>query len=150
MTSRRHPPEDRDPDYGPGPLFGDKPEKAPKNKASRKPNGSMWFDGETIGEGDSEGLSDNERLGGLLLAVREFMSDGEWHTLAEIQRACGGTEASCSARLRDLRKERFGKRTVLREPITRGLFKYRLLGRGESVPTEPDVELSAAQERSEP
>lgn len=44
--------------------------------------------------------------------VRAFMSDGSWRDLEEIVEACGGTAASVSARLRDLRKEKFGSHTV--------------------------------------
>ncbi len=61
------------------------------------------FDGATY-----EPQHDQARLHGLLQRVQAFMADGQWHSLQDIQQACGGTEASCSARLRDLRKPRFG------------------------------------------
>ena len=72
---------------------------------------------------------DADRLRILLGRVYAFMRDGEWRTLAEIAAACGGTEASVSARLRDLRKERFGAYAVERRRVgqpDRGLFEYRL------------------------
>jgi hypothetical protein len=82
------------------------------------------FDGATF---DPE--LDRPRLTRLLARVYAFMRDGEWRTLPEIAEACGGTEASVSARLRDLRKIRFGSYIVQRRrcaPPDRGLFVYRL------------------------
>jgi hypothetical protein len=82
------------------------------------------FDGATF---DPE--LDRPRLTRLLARVYAYMRDGEWRTLPEIAEACGGTEASVSARLRDLRKIRFGAYTVERcrlHPPTRGIYAYRL------------------------
>lgn len=79
------------------------------------------FDGDTI-----EPDIDNDRLSTQLERVRELMSDGQWRTLAEIASVVGGTEAAVSARLRDLRKERFGSLKVDRRRVTGGLFQYRL------------------------
>lgn len=70
---------------------------------------------------------DHQRLSGLHLRVWEFMSDGQWHTLAEIHAACGGTESSCGARIRDMRKARFGGHTVERRHVGDGLHEYRLV-----------------------
>jgi len=54
------------------------------------------------------------QVGGTLLdRVRDAMSDGEWHELSEIKNSCGGSDASVSARLRDLRKEKYGGHTVI-------------------------------------
>lgn len=58
--------------------------------------------------------------------VLAFMRDGRFHTLAEIAAATNDPEASVSARLRDLRKERFGSHVIERLYVERGLFKYRL------------------------
>ncbi len=69
---------------------------------------------------------DGERLRGLLLRVYSAMSDGQWHTLSELAQKCGGSEASVSARLRDLRKPRFGGYTVDRRRVSGGLFEYRV------------------------
>jgi hypothetical protein len=52
---------------------------------------------------------DDARLTSLLDRVRQLMLDGKWRTLREIADALGhGSEASISARLRDLRKPKFG------------------------------------------
>ncbi len=59
-------------------------------------------------------------------AVLNLMRDGQWRTLAEISAATGAPEASASARLRDLRKERFGSHTVDRTHVSRGLWRYRI------------------------
>ena len=61
------------------------------------------FDGD---EYDHE--RDSKRLSHQLDTEKNFMSDGQWHTLAEISAATGAPEFSVSARLRDLRKPRFG------------------------------------------
>jgi hypothetical protein len=69
---------------------------------------------------------DGKRLAGLLQRVHDYMADGQWHTLGEVQQACGGTEASCSARLRELRRQDHGGHTVERRHISNGLWEYRL------------------------
>jgi len=80
------------------------------------------FDGETFNLN-----LDGERLATLLWRVRQFMVDGQWRTLAAIKLACGGSEASCSARLRDLRKLRFGGHKIERRRIAEGLWEYRMV-----------------------
>jgi len=72
--------------------------------------------------------TDAPRLSRQLDRVRDMMSDGQWRTLAQIATATGCSEASASARLRDLRKARFGGHTVERRrvPGGRGLHLYRL------------------------
>lgn len=82
----------------------------------------LTFDGVTY---DAE--QDRERLTGQMKAVWEFMRGGRWRTLAEIAAAAGASEASVSARLRDLRKVRFGGHVVERERIGDGLFAYRVV-----------------------
>jgi hypothetical protein len=82
------------------------------------------FDGATY-----EPEHDKARLTSQLARVRKFMSDERWHTLDEIVAFCGGTTASASARLRDLRKQRFGAFVILRQRVLpqRGLYAYKLL-----------------------
>lgn len=82
------------------------------------------FDGETYDK-----ALDQPRLGRQVLAVLALMRDGRWRTLREIADAVEAPEASVSARLRDLRKARFGQYTIDRrrpgEP-SKGLWEYRL------------------------
>lgn len=79
------------------------------------------FDGATF-----EPAADGARLAGQLERVLALMRDGEWRTLAEIAAAVGGSEAGVSARLRDLRKPRFGRFWVDRDRRSGGLFVYRV------------------------
>lgn len=83
------------------------------------------FDGKTY-----EPARDRDRLRAQLDDVRMFMWDGDWHTLDQISAATGHPPASISARLRDLRKSKFGAFTVERQYVERGLFKYRLTQAG--------------------
>lgn len=68
---------------------------------------------------------DAVRLTGLLGRVAAFMSDGQWHTLPEIAKACNGMEASVSARLRGLRNDQGWTIDRKRDEVQRGLFWYR-------------------------
>ena len=73
---------------------------------------------------------DEPRLRRLLDRVRTLMADGRYRTLAEIVAVTGGTEASVSARLRDLRRGCHGGHVVDRRPRgerKRGLFEYALV-----------------------
>ena len=73
---------------------------------------------------------DGERLHGQLKRVYHLMLDGKWHRLSEIARWSMGTESSASARLRDLRKPKFGGHTIERRYVSRGLWEYRLARQG--------------------
>lgn len=85
------------------------------------------FDGETIEP------QDVPRLAGQMKAVFELMSDEKWRTLAAIWlelrygRDVNASEASISARLRDLRKARWGSHTVNRRRRTDSLHEYQLI-----------------------
>jgi hypothetical protein len=70
---------------------------------------------------------DHRRLAKQLLRVGHHISDGGWYTLRGISHATGDPEASVSARLRDLRKAKFGGHTVIRERLSQGQFRYRLI-----------------------
>ena len=82
--------------------------------------------------GSTVEATDAPRLLTQLDAVRQLMSDGLPRTLANIAVRVSemigrkATEASVSARLRDLRKVKFGSYTVERIPFGDGLFTYRL------------------------
>ncbi len=93
------------------------------------------FDGVTY-----ERKFDATRLRGEMARVYAIMKRGKWLTLCEISDKISESswrdgyhrdpEASISARLRDLRKARFGAHTVERRRRgneSRGLFEYRLL-----------------------
>ena len=72
---------------------------------------------------------DNARLTGQIKRIYALMIDGKWRTLAEIETATGDGQASISAQLRHLRKDRFGKHTVnkrSRGERENGLFEYQL------------------------
>jgi hypothetical protein len=57
------------------------------------------------------------------------MKDSQWRTLSGIADMTGDPEASVSAQLRHLRKERFGKHTVRRRHLGSGLYEYQVIPR---------------------
>ena len=89
------------------------------------------FDGRTY-----EPAKDRKRLTGQLARVREIMSDGGWYNLSYLAICTRGTEASVSARIRDLRKPKFGSHIIDRRRVgDSGLFQYRLVaGKNWVVP----------------
>ena len=96
----------------------------------RKPS----FDGASF-----DPAADGARLNRQLRAVFDAMRDGHWHTPEEIAAKTGVGWASASARLRDLRKEKFGAFRVHRQrrgDAERGLFEYRVL---PPLPAQPDL-----------
>lgn len=82
------------------------------------------FDGETI-----DATRDSARLGHQLALVRRVLADGRWITLDRLSLVTGAPAASVSARIRDLRKARFGAHTIERRRVahTRGLWEYRMV-----------------------
>ena len=70
---------------------------------------------------------DNPRLKGQLLRVWQQIRDGRWQTLRAIADATGDPEASVSAQLRHLRKDRFGGFEIDKRHVKNGLFEYRLV-----------------------
>lgn len=74
---------------------------------------------------------DESRLNRQARDVFRIVADEEWHTLAELAERTGHPEASVSARLRDLRKVRFGAHIVERMYLGDGLHAYRCLLRRE-------------------
>lgn len=80
------------------------------------------FDGDTyVHERDCARLAEQTSL------VFTAMQDGVYRTLHDISLLTGAPEASVSARLRDLRKARFGGHTVNRQYLGNGLFQYQLV-----------------------
>lgn len=68
---------------------------------------------------------DGVRLNRQAQLVWECLQEGHWWTLGAIAERTGQPEASVSARIRDLRKPRFGGRTIEREYVSDGLWRYR-------------------------
>ena len=83
----------------------------------------------TLFDGPDVTPADTLRLGHQLQAVRDAMSDGNWHTLEQLARAAHCTTQSASARARDLRKARFGGHTIQRQrsETAKGVFLYRMV-----------------------
>lgn len=79
------------------------------------------FDGETFDQ-----ALDGPRLNAQLKRVRAVMLDGQWRSLRDIREHTGDPEASISARLRDMRKSKFGGYVVERRRVSGGLFEYRV------------------------
>ena len=90
-----------------------------------------WFDGRTF-----EPAKDLARLKSQQGDVARAMADGRWHSLSELSERTGHPEASVSARLRDLRKPRWGSNLIQRQRRSKGLWEYRLL-KAESETAEP-------------
>lgn len=79
--------------------------------------------------GTYDAARDRARLNRQALAVFRVMRDRQWHTLPEIAAMTGEPEASISARLRDLRKPRFGGHIIDRRYVGDGLWEYQWQGR---------------------
>lgn len=79
------------------------------------------FDGATY-----EAAQDWARLDKQLDRIRELMIDGRWRTLREIASLTKAPEASVSAQLRNLRKERFGGFTVNHRRREGGIWEYQV------------------------
>lgn len=80
------------------------------------------FDGETYDD-----TRDRTRLARQMAAVRRVMAPGDWWTLGLLAAVVGAPEASVSARIRDLRKPRFGGYTVEKRYRARGVWEYRMV-----------------------
>lgn len=100
-----------------------------------QPNLFDWVLPAIYGPRDGETFDrkrDGARLDGQAADVFNLMRDGQWRALFQIARETGHPEASISARLRDLRKAKFGGYTVERQRIGGGcdgerLWVYRVL-----------------------
>lgn len=90
-------------------------------------------DGQLSLFGDRDGETyqptrDRERLNRQMKLVYLAMLEGDWHTLHQLAATTGCPEASVSARLRDLRKPRFGAHIIERRYAGHGLWEYRYGG----------------------
>lgn len=85
-----------------------------------------------VDEPDFDGASydptkDQKRLTGQLLRVFEAMRDCQWHDVASLCDLAQVSPLSITARIRDLRKPKFGSYTIERKRGNdKGLFLYRL------------------------
>jgi hypothetical protein len=81
------------------------------------------FDGETF-----DPTQDFDRLKTQFDKVKHLMTTphGRWWTIPELVQLVGGSEASISARIRDLRKKKFGAFDVERHRRSGGLWEYRV------------------------
>jgi hypothetical protein len=89
-----------------------------------------WVPPVVLGDRDGETFDrkrDLSRLNDQMRDVYRLMQDGQWRPLFAIAHHTGHPEASVSARLRDLRKPRYGGFTVERRYIANGVFHYRLV-----------------------
>jgi hypothetical protein len=89
---------------------------------------TLHFDGDTY-----EHERDGERLSGQYQRVFNLMKGGFWWTLSDLEEATGYSSASISARIRDMRKPRFGGHNVERRYVANGEWEYRLLVAEESA-----------------
>lgn len=94
---------------------------------------TQYFDGGTF---DAE--KDAKRLTRQLDKVRGLMMDGRWRTLKDIELATKFPTTSISARLRDLRKPRFGSFIVESKRVKKGLYAYRVLPPIEEPPNKAE------------
>lgn len=101
------------------------PEPAPPPAPTPAPLSLLDFDGATYRRD-----RDQARLAGQLARVADCLADGAWWTLATLAARTGDPEASVSARIRDLRKGRFGGYTVQADNVGRGTWRYRLVRAG--------------------
>jgi len=85
-----------------------------------------------LGVPHRDGSTFNQARDGKRLAMQHnrvlaALRDGKEHTLSELHKLTGDPEASISARIRDLRKPRFGSYQIERRYVERGLWAYRLV-----------------------
>tara|TARA_R100001594_G_scaffold21754_4_gene42045 strand:- start:1291 stop:1614 length:324 start_codon:yes stop_codon:yes gene_type:complete len=88
-----------------------------------------WKHSQNIPEFDGDDYQsdrDKPRLTRQVDAVRMYMEGKKNVTLRQIAKDLGYPESSISAQLRNLRKKRFGGRTVTREYVRLGLYNYTL------------------------
>jgi hypothetical protein len=84
-------------------------------------NAGKVFDGPTFDQ-----ARDGDRLNAQLGRVLAVLKDHRWHTLGDISSQTHDPQASISARIRDLRKARYGGHEVKRRYVERGLWEYKL------------------------
>ncbi len=83
---------------------------------------SLRFDGN-----DYVHSRDSSRLTGQIQRIYNTIQNGNWFTLGELADLTGAPEASISAQLRNLRKQRFGNHIIEKKHLDNGLYSYRLV-----------------------
>jgi len=76
---------------------------------------------------------DDERLNKQMDRVKKVCSSGIPMTLAAIAKECGDPEASVSAQLRHLRKEKHGSHSVDKIHVSHGLYLYKVTLNDRSI-----------------
>jgi hypothetical protein len=110
-----------------------------------RPVRTARFDGSTY-----DYNRDHNRLENQLQQVREYLEDGVPSGLQEISRYTRIPMQSVSARIRDLRKPKFGGYTIVRTHVYGGYFHYAMLlddETGEPIRNAPDHESAKVSER---
>ena len=103
-----------------------------------------YFDGPE----EEDPASRTQRLGGQLADIFQAIQDGGAYSLEELSSMTGHPEASVSAQLRHLRKQRFGSFVVIKKHEGRGLYRYRLDLRPDGTPERADGSGSGGGRRS--
>jgi hypothetical protein len=70
---------------------------------------------------------DDPRLTSQLAVIYRLLKSGRWWKLHELAAVSGASEAGASARIRDLRKPKFGNHQIARRRISGGLYEYRMV-----------------------
>jgi len=80
------------------------------------------------GHQDQEAAAKDVRLASQLVRVYKLMSNGTGWTLEDLSLAVNAPTSSVSARIRDLRKPRFGAHIIDRIHEGHGLYTYWMMG----------------------
>lgn len=102
-------------------LFSDAERTIIENAKATLNVNHISFDGATV-----LGI-DTPRLAGQLARVYSFMIDGRFHSLSEIASVAGGLETSISARVRDLKKKKYGAHKIEKRKVKGQPREYRLV-----------------------
>jgi hypothetical protein len=75
---------------------------------------------------DVQELAEQEKRT-IFLRVKALMLDGRWRSGPEIARIVGCSDSCATARVRDLRKEKYGSYEVKREVFPDKVHRYQLV-----------------------
>jgi hypothetical protein len=84
---------------------------------------------EELGGQETGDGADASRLSRQLDIVATCLGDGSWWTLPSLAERAAASTQSVSARVRDLRKERWGSHTIERRKVVGsvGVYEYRMV-----------------------